>query len=67
MAAIYPWFHISLIKPTGPQNDDPHALEDNSYKIDAILQINKRGTLAKVEWIGYDPLYSQCTTTLSEL
>ena len=49
MAAIHPWFHTNLLKPAGPQPAGPPALEDDSYKVEAILQINKRGTHAKVK------------------
>ena len=52
MATVYPWFHISLLKPAGPQPFGPPALEDDSYEVETILQINKRGTHAKVKWIG---------------
>ena len=49
MAAVHPWFHASLFKPAGPQPARLPALEDDSYKIVAILQINKRGIYAKVK------------------
>ena len=49
MAAVHPWFHTSLLKPSGPQPAGPPALADDSYKVEAILQINKRGTHAKVK------------------
>ena len=35
------------------------ALADDSYEVETILQINKRGTHAKVEWVGYDSSYNQ--------
>ena len=50
MAAVYPWFHTSLLKPALPQPFGPPALEDNSYEVEAILQIKKHGTHAKVKW-----------------
>ena len=49
MAAIHPWFHTNLLKPAGPQPAGLCALEDDSCKVETILQINKRGTHAKVE------------------
>ena len=52
MAAVHPWFYTSLLKPAGPQPSGPPALEDNSYKVEAILQINKHGTHAKVKWMA---------------
>ena len=54
MAAIHPWFFNGLLKPAGPQPAGPPALEDEPYKIKAILQINKCGTHSKVKWICYD-------------
>ena len=54
MASVHPYFYISLLKPTGPQPAGPPALEDDSYKVEAILEINKCGTYAKVKWVGYD-------------
>ena len=59
MAAIDPWFHTSLFKPGRPQPAGPPALEDDSYKVEAILQINKHGTHAKLKWMGYDSSYNQ--------
>ena len=56
-AAVHPWFHTNLLKLAGPQPAGPPALEDDSYEVEAILQINKRGTHAKVKQMGYD--YSQ--------
>ena len=49
MAAVHPLLHTSLFKPAGPQPAGPPALEDNSYEVEAILQINKRGKHAKSE------------------
>ena len=54
MAAIHLWFYTSLLKPAGPQPVGPPILEDDSFKVTAIIQINKRGTHAKVKWVGYD-------------
>ena len=48
MAAVHQWFYTSLLKPAGPQPSGPPAQEDDSYEVEAILQINKRGTHAKV-------------------
>ena len=66
MAAVHPWFYASLLKPAGPQPAGPPALEDNYYEVEAILQINKRGTHAKVKWMGYDSSHNQ-RIRLSEL
>ena len=66
MAAVHPWFHTSLLKPAGPQPAGPPVLEDDSYEVEAILQINKRGTYAKVKWMGYDSSHNQWIR-LSEL
>ena len=41
MVAVHPWFYNSLFKPAGPQPAGPPVLEDDSYKVKAILQINK--------------------------
>ena len=49
IAAVQPWFHTSLFKPAGPQPIKPPALEDDSYKVETILQINKHGTHDKVK------------------
>ena len=59
MAAVHPWFHTSLLKPAGPQPAGPPVLEDDSYEVEAIIQINKHGTHAKVKWMGYDYPYNQ--------
>ena len=64
MAVVYPWFHSSLFKPARLQPAESPALEDISYKIEAILRINKRITCAKVKWIGYDLYYNQCIKLL---
>ena len=66
IAAVHPWFYTSLFKPAGPQPAGPPALEDDSYKVEAILQINKHGTHAKVKWLGCDSSHNQCIR-LSEL
>ena len=49
MASIYPWFYTSILKPAGPQSAGPLALEDDSYKVKAILQTNKHETHAKIK------------------
>ena len=49
MATVHSWFHTNLFKPTGLQPAGPPVLEDNSYKVETILQINKRGKHAKVK------------------
>ena len=54
MAVVHPWFYTSLFKPAGPRIAGPPALEDDSYLLKAILQISKRGTHAKVKWVGYE-------------
>ena len=60
MAAIHPWFHISLLKPARTQPVGPTALKDyHSYEVEAILQINKYGTHSKVKWVGYDSSSNQ--------
>ena len=53
MAAFHPLFYTSLFKPAGPQPTGIPALEDNSYEIEAIFQIENRVTQAKVKWMGY--------------
>ena len=52
-AAIHQWFNTSLFKPARPQPGGPPVLEDDSYKVESILQI-KQFTHAKVKWIGHD-------------
>ena len=54
MAAVYPWFHTSLLKPAGPRPIEPLALENDSYEVEALFQVNKRRTHDKVELLGYD-------------
>ena len=54
MAAIHPWFYTNLFKPAGPQPAGPQpsrppALEDDSFEVKTILQINKHGIYAKVK------------------
>ena len=49
MATDHPWFYTSLFKPAGPQTAGPPTLGDDSYKVETILQINKRGKHAKVK------------------
>ena len=66
MAAVNPWFYTSLLKPGGPQSTMSLALADDSYEVEAILQINKCGTHAKVKWVGYDSSHNQ-SIQLSEL
>ena len=61
-----PWFYTSLLKPIGPQTSGPPALVDDYYEVEAILQINKRGTHAKVKLVGYDSSQNQWVR-LSEL
>ena len=55
IAAVHPWFYNNLFKPAGPQPAGPPTLADDSYKVKAILQINKHKVHAKVKWEGYDP------------
>ena len=43
MADVHPWFDTSLLKSAGPQPAGPLALEDDSYEVETILQIKKRG------------------------
>ena len=59
MAALHPWFHTSLLKPTWSRPAGPPALEDDYYKVKVIIQINKHGTNAKVRWLGYDSYPNQ--------
>ena len=49
MAVVHPWFHTNLLKPARPQPAGPSTLEDDSYEVKAIFQINKHGTHAKVK------------------
>ena len=49
IASVHPWFYTSLLKPAGLQPTGPLELEDHSYKIEKILQINKHGTNGKVK------------------
>ena len=59
MASICPWFHNSLFKPAEPQCTGPPALADDSYKVQAIFQINKHGKHDKVKSMGYDSSQNQ--------
>ena len=59
IAAVYPWFHISLFKPTWPQSTGQPMLKDDSSEAEAILQINKRVTHAKYKWMGFESSCSQ--------
>ena len=59
MAAVHSWFYTDLFKPAGLKPFGPPALEDDYYKVEAILQINKHGTHSKVKWIGYDSFHNQ--------
>ena len=59
LAAFYPWFHTSPFEPARPQPPRLPALVDNSYEVEAILQINKFRTHAKVAWVGYDSSQNQ--------
>ena len=59
MAAVHPWFHTSLLKPARPHSSGPPTLENDSYEVEAILQINKPGRLAKVKWMGSDYSHNQ--------
>ena len=49
MAAVYPWFHTSLLKPAGSQSAWLPVMKDDFYEIEATLQITKNGALAKVK------------------
>ena len=49
MVTVHLYFHTSLLKPVGSQPAGPPALEDDSYEVKAILQINICGTYAKVK------------------
>ena len=49
MADVYPWFHTSPLKPAGPHSAGAPALEDNSYEVETIFQINKHGTYAQMK------------------
>ena len=59
MGAVYPWFYTILLKPAGLQPTGPPALEDDSYKVEAIFWIKKCGTNAKVKWMGYNSFQNQ--------
>ena len=48
-AIIHPLFYTSLFKSAKFQPDRPPMLEDDSYKVEAIFQINKRVIYAKVK------------------
>ena len=54
MATVHPWFHTSLLKPAGSQPTGPPAVEEDYYEVEAIIKLNKRGTHAKIKWLGYD-------------
>ena len=58
MATVHLLFNTSLPNPDGPQPAGPPVLEDNSYKVEAILKIYKHGTHAKMKWIGKKFLYN---------
>ena len=64
IAAIYPWFYTSLLKLCGPQPAWLPMLKDDSYEVEAIFQINKRGTNAKVNWLGNIFSQNQCIRLL---
>ena len=49
MTTLHLWFHTILFTPTGSQPVWLPALEDNSYKVNAILQINKHRAHAEVK------------------
>ena len=66
MAAAYPWFYTSLLKPSGPHFAGLPALEDDSYEVEAIILIKTHGTHSKVKWIGCDSSHNQWIK-LSEL
>ena len=59
VASVQYWFDTSLIKPARPHSSGLSALEDDCYKLKAILQINKHEAYAKVKWMGYDSSQSQ--------
>ena len=59
MATGHLWFHTRLLKPAGPQPAGPTVLADDSYEVEAILQINKHEMHAKVKWLGYDSSHKQ--------
>ena len=40
IAAIYPWFYISLFKPIVSHSAGPPVLEDDFYEIEPILKTN---------------------------
>ena len=49
MATVHLWFYTSLFKLARPQVAGLPALEDDSYKVEIILKINKHNTHAKVK------------------
>ena len=59
MVAVYPWFHTSLYKPAGPHSIGPSMLEDDSYEVEAILQVNKHEKKAIVRYMDYNSYYNQ--------
>ena len=46
VAAVHPWFYTSIPTLARSRSAGPSALEDECYELEAILQINKRGTHA---------------------
>ena len=59
MAAVHNWFYPSLLKLAGPQPAGPTALEDDSYEVKAIFQLNKLWKHTKVKYMGYNSSYNQ--------
>ena len=59
IAAVQPWFRNNFPKQGGPEPAGSPALKYDSYEVEAILQINKRGTHAKVKLMGYDSSQNQ--------
>ena len=59
IAAVHLWFHTSIFKPAEPQPIGLLALQADSYEVEAIIQIKKRGTHSKVKRVGYHPSYNQ--------
>ena len=59
MDYVHPQFHTRLLKPVGHHSAGLSALEDDSYEVEIILQINKYVIYTKEKLIGYDSSKNQ--------